>query len=169
MVVVRYSQEIADRICERLANGESLRGICKDVDLPTEAAVRGWVIDNRNDFASQYARARDIGLDVLAEEILAISDTPVEGVDVELDADGVVIKQKVSDMIAHRKLQIDSRKWFLSKLAPKKYGDKQAVELTGANGGPVEISDTERASRLQELLATAQRRKDQEDDYCDLI
>ncbi len=160
-----YTPETAALICERLAAGESLRAICRDDGMPPESTVRGWVLDDVQGFSAQYARARDIGLDALAEETLAIADTPVEGVRREESDDGY--KEVREDMLGHRKLQVDTRKWLLSKLAPKKYGDKTSMELTGANGGPVQISDTERAAKIAAILAAAKARK--ESDVSDLV
>jgi len=39
--------------------------------------------------------------------------------------------------VARSRLRIDARKWLASKLAPKKYGDKVAAELSGPDGGPI--------------------------------
>lgn len=124
-----FNEKTAMEICERLSNGESLRAICRANGMPPESTVRGWVLDDVEGFSAQYARARDIGLDALAEETLAIADTPVEGVRREETDDGY--KEVREDMLGHRKLQVDTRKWLLSKLAPKKYGDKQHVEVSG--------------------------------------
>jgi hypothetical protein len=127
--MVRYSPEIAAEICDRLAQGESLRAICEDLHMPSERAVRFWVLDDLNGFASQYARARAVGYERMAEEILAISDTPLIGTKSVSKATGLEITE--GDMIEHRRLQVDTRKWMLAKMLPKVYGDKQHVELTG--------------------------------------
>lgn len=127
--MVRYSPEIAAEICDRLAQGESLRAICEDLHMPSERAVRFWVLDDLNGFASQYARARAVGYERMAEEILAISDTPMIGTKSVSKATGLEITE--GDMIEHRRLQVDTRKWMLAKMLPKVYGDKQHVELTG--------------------------------------
>ena len=74
---------------------------------------------------------------------------------------------KRSDMLGHRKLQIWTRLQLLAKWAPKKYGERTAMELTGANGGPVQISDAERAAKVAAILASAQARKD--GDVSDLV
>lgn len=161
-----YTPEIAALICERLATGESLRAICRDDGMPPESTVRGWVLDDVQGFSAHYARARDIGLDALAEETLAIADTPQEGEETEQTDDGYKVKR--GDMLGHRKLQVDTRKWLLSKLAPKKYGDKTSMELTGADGGPVQITDTERAAKIAAILASAKARQDG-DDVSDLV
>ena len=123
----KYSPEIAAEICERLANGESLRAICKSEHLPTEAAVRQWALDDHKGFASHYARAREIGYERMAEEILSISDEGIN--DTYLDDEGV--ERTNHDVIARSKLRVDSRKWLLSKMLPKKYGDKLQTEVSG--------------------------------------
>jgi hypothetical protein len=156
--MVRYSKEIAEEICERLAQGESLRAICADGHLPSEAAVRQWDMDNRDGFSTHYARARAIGYERLAEDIVEIADAPVGSLDNGATDSGAVNKQR---------LQIDSRKWLLSKMLPKKYGDKVTTEVTGADGGPVEISETDRAAKVAALLALAQSRRDT--DVSDLV
>lgn len=130
-----YSQQVADEICRRLAEGESLRSICRDEGMPDESSVRAWALDNVNGFAPQYTRAREIGYDKLAEELLEISDTPQLGEIRTVKPDGAE-EVKVADMIEHRRLRVDSRKWMLSKMLPKKYGDK--LEL----GGQVGVSVT---------------------------
>lgn len=122
-----YDPDIAAAICARLACGESLRAICRDDAFPPESTVRGWAVDDVDGFAARYARARDIGLDTMADELLEIADTPREGVRTESSDDG--IKTVTEDMLGHRRLQIDARKWYLAKLAPKRYGDK--LELGG--------------------------------------
>lgn len=153
-----YTKAVGDAICARLAEGESLRSICRDDGMPERKTVAKWATDNVEGFGFQYARAREMGLDVLAEEAVEIADTPVEGVRLEKSESG--IKEVREDMLGHRRLQVDTRKWYLSKLAPKKYGDRTAMELTGADGGPVQITDTERAAKISAILASAQARKD---------
>lgn len=122
---VAYTPEIAERILEQLAQGMGLRTICKEDGMPTETAVRKWVHDDVEGFGSRYARARAIGLDSVAEEIIDIAD---EAPRMTATKDG---EQVDSGDVSHRKLRIDSRKWLLSKILPKKYGDKVEVEQTG--------------------------------------
>lgn len=132
-----YTDEIADQICARLATGESLAGICRDEGMPPESTVRTWVIDDPSGFAAKYARARDIGLDCVADEIIRIADTPIEGVVVKESEDGVETTRK--DMLEHRRLQVEARKWYLSKLAPKRYGDRQQVDVGGQQDNPITV------------------------------
>ena len=101
-----YTPEIAEAICTGVAEGLSLRKVCEPDDMPSEAAVRRWVIDDHEGFAAQYTRSRDIGLDcradALVEEAKAAKDAPLG------------------------RLAFDADRWYLSKLAPKRYGDKIA-------------------------------------------
>lgn len=125
--VSRFSHALAERICLRLSEGESLNAICSGDGMPAESTVRLWVLDDRSGFAARYARARDLGLDCLADQILTIANTPCLGIKTVSKESGIETTE--ADMIEHRRLQVDARKWYLSKLAPKKYGEK--LELSG--------------------------------------
>lgn len=127
---VRWSQAIADLICERLERGESLRGICRDQGMPDATAVLGWARNDKDGFAQQYARARETGYLLLADEIIAIADTPVVATKTVSKATGLEITE--GDAVDRSRLMVDTRKWMLSKMLPKVYGDKQQVELSGS-------------------------------------
>ena len=129
-----YTPERGEAILARLAVGESLRSICTDEGMPHRDTVRAWC-DVFPEFSGQYARAREIGLDNLADEVLEIAD------DVFVD----------SDAIQKAKLQVDARKWLLSKLAPKKYGDKVALEHSTPPGQPIQVQATADPESLAQL------------------
>lgn len=130
-----FTDELAATICSRLAAGESLRRICSEDAMPCRDTVFVWVSTNPA-FSDQYAKARQFQMDAMVEDILEIADDGTN--DTYEDADGRV---KVNaDVIARSRLRVDTRKWVMSKLAPKKYGDKVLQEITGENGGPVRIS-----------------------------
>lgn len=141
-----FTQEVADEICDRLAEGESLRAICKDEGMPSVGTVCRWLGES-DTLQKQYARARELQADTLFDEVLHIADNQQIGEKRKVTNDG---KEEVStgDMIEHRRLQIDARKWMAGKLRPKKYGEFKAVELTGANGGPVVIQATSTDEQL---------------------
>lgn len=176
-----YTKEIANRICEELATGKSLRAICAaDEELPAENTVRGWAMDDVQGFFAQYARARDLGLDAMADEVIEIADTTQEGVKTKITDEGEETTH--ADMIEHRKLRFQARQWYLSKLAPKRYGDRLHQELTGANGAPLNpssVSDAQLAAALNALAHNqpaqhndplADKQTDEEiDDECDLV
>lgn len=129
-----FTPELGARICELIAQYGSLRKICREHDeLPSEATVRAWVLDvklSSNEFPAQYVRARMMGLDSMADDIVEIADTTQEGSRTKEGGINGDITE-TGDMIEHRKLRVDTRKWYLSKVAPKIYGDRLAVEHSG--------------------------------------
>jgi hypothetical protein len=126
----KYTKELAQNICNRLAMGESLRRICRDDDFPAESTVRQWALDDYNGFYAQYARSRDIGLDAMADEALDIADDGLNDFRLKDGAPPIFD----SEHVQRSRLRVDTRKWYLSKLAPKRYGDKIEFE-TGQNAG----------------------------------
>ena len=142
----KYDREaITAEVCLRLAEGEALRQICTDPHMPTVGGFLFWCAEDAG-IADRYARAKALGLDVLADEMLHIADTPQIGQKTTSKATGLEITE--GDMVEHRRLQVDTRKWLLSKLAPKKYGDKQQVELSGK----VDVAGTLTAARKRSGL-----------------
>lgn len=126
MTRAAYPQEIRDEVLERVAAGESLVTICKTDGMPKLTAVFGWLAADK-EYADRYARAKSLCLEAWAEESIDIANTPQLGVTRTTKADGG-IEEKEADMIEHRRLQIETRKWFLARLAPKKYGDRTHLE-----------------------------------------
>ena len=121
-----YSQEYADSICDHIASGRSLVSWCNEGDRPSYTSVMRW-LDAHESFRENYARARQDQADFLAEEIVQIADDGSN--DTYLTEDGPKTNQ---DVIARSRLRVDARKWYASKLAPKKYGEKVEATHTGA-------------------------------------
>lgn len=113
----KYSDEMAEKICEKIANGRSLRSICAEDGMPPMKTIYRWLEANE-EFRHQYARARDKQADYFAEEIIEIADSA----------------EAESAAVSKAKLQIDARKWAASKIAPKKYGDKQEIDVKSSDG-----------------------------------
>ena len=133
-----YSQEIADEVCRRLAGGESLRAICRDEGIPDESTVRLWALDDREGFATQYARAREVQFLAIADELLEIADDGRNDWMQRRGNDERRGWELNGEHIQRSRVRIDTRKWMLSKMLPKVYGDKTEVAVTGANGGPLQ-------------------------------
>lgn len=125
----KYTPEIAAEICARLSNGEPMAAICRSDEMPAVQTVFAWKEANEG-FSLSIARAREEGFDALAAECLVIANTPVEGVEKTVKADGAV-ETKKGDMLGHRKLQIETRLKLLAKWDPKRYGDKIQQEHSG--------------------------------------
>ncbi len=140
-----YSLELVDRICARLAQGESMRSVARDEEMPALSTIFKWLREHK-EFSEQYAIAKEESADALVDDILDIADNQVEqplivdGLPVQVDGKLVMVKDNVS--VNHAKLRVDTRKWAASKLKPKKYGDKVTQELTGKDGGPIESTVT---------------------------
>ncbi|OOS01271.1 terminase small subunit [Canicola haemoglobinophilus] len=115
-----YMQEVADDICMLLSQGESLRKICERPGMPAQSTIYLWLQEN-DQFSEQYVRARESQADFLLDEILDIADCATPE-DVQI-----------------AKLRVDSRKWYITKVAPKKYGDKVTQEISGVDGSAVKI------------------------------
>jgi hypothetical protein len=126
-----FSQEKADAICARLAEGESLRAICETEGMPAESTVRAWALDNVEGFSAQYARAREIGYERHADQIIELADQSRVGVKRTTRADGAV-ELVEGDMVERSRLQVDARKWILAKMLPKRFGDKVDLHHSGA-------------------------------------
>lgn len=124
-----YTQELADRICEELALGQSMRTVCAMDGMPAMSSVFKWLRENPA-FSEQYEKAKAESADAMAEDLLHIADTPVMGEIKTIKPDGTVeIKQ--DEMLGHRRLQVDARKWLMAKMKPKKYGEKLDVTSEG--------------------------------------
>lgn len=124
-----FTQEIADRICVQVGEGNSLRTICAADDMPGAATVFRWLA-KIDDFREQYAQAREHQMNALAEEIIDISDNGVNDWMEKHHGDDVSWREN-GEAINRSKLRVDTRKWLLSKLAPKKYGEKIGIEHSG--------------------------------------
>ncbi len=135
-----YSEVIADEICEELASGRSLVQICESKDFPHTSTVYRW-LEAHESFRDKYARARELQAERYAAEIIALADTPVEARKVVMKADGGE-EITIGDAVDRTRLQIDARKWYASKLAPKKYGDKVQQEVSGPDGAPIQAAIT---------------------------
>lgn len=133
-----YNETVADAICDEIAIGRSVLQITSSPDFPSERTIYRW-LEKEESFRQKYARAREFQAEHYANEIIQLADTPVEGRKVVIKADGSE-EVTIGDAVERTRTQIDARKWYASKLAPKKYGDKVQQEITGADGGPVQAS-----------------------------
>ncbi|MBA0395679.1 terminase small subunit protein [Stenotrophomonas maltophilia] len=138
----KYSQQLADAICDLLVDGKSLRTICSTAKMPSRSTVIRWLAENEV-FRNHYARARELQADTLAEEILDIADKAVLGERLKKDGKGKVLERQTGDMVERSKLMIDARKWYAGKLQPKKYGERVALD----HGVQDNLADKLRAAR----------------------
>jgi hypothetical protein len=118
-----YSEEIANFIIERLVHGESLVAICKDEEMPNVSTIFRW-LDKHKEFCDNYARARLVQAEVMASETIDIADNSTNDYIARNGKAPAFNKENVE----RSKLRVDARKWYASKLAPKKYGDRTILQ-----------------------------------------
>lgn len=119
--------EVMANINARITEGESLRTICKSKGMPHISVVMDWLSIDA-ELAEQYAHAREIQADFYAESIIEIADDATNDYMEKLDSNGIVIGYIFNgENVQRSKLRIDARKWYSSKLNPKKYSDKVVV------------------------------------------
>jgi len=108
----KFTPELAAEICRRVADGKSLRTVCASKGMPGRRTVHTWLAAD-SEFRAQYAVARDYMVDALAEEALHLARTATAA-------------------NAHaRRLYVDAVRWYVGKVAPKKFGDRLDMNVTG--------------------------------------
>jgi hypothetical protein len=150
-----YTKELVDEICSRLAMGESMRTVCKDDKMPALTTVFRWLRE-KPEFKSQYDLAKRESADAMSEEILDIADNGVnDWMETHYGKDGDEVGWRLNgEALGRSRLRVDTRKWYMSKIMPKKYGDKVDVTTNGKdlptpilgivpNAIPSDNSDTE--------------------------
>jgi hypothetical protein len=133
-----FSQDLADCICSRLAEGLSLRTVCKADDMPDKSTVFKWLREIPG-FSDQYAKAKEEAADALFEETIDIADDGSNDWIKDNDPENPGYKFN-GEHYQRSRLRVDTRKWMLSKMKPKKYGEKVTQEISGPNGGPVAVT-----------------------------
>lgn len=113
-----------------------MRSICEDDDMPARSTVYEWLDEDTHGFPDQYARARARQAETMLDEIIEIAD--------DSSNDTLITDfgpKPDAEWISRSKLRVDARKWAMSKLAPKKYGDKLDVTSGGEKipSGIVEV------------------------------
>jgi hypothetical protein len=123
-----------------MAKGESVRSICRDEDMPASSSVFLW-LQKHPEFTEQYARAAAARADAFAEEIIEISDDGRN--DFAEDGDGHETTNH--DVIARSRLRVDTRKWLMARMAPKKYGDRLDIDQRTTHEVGASVSDLMKA------------------------
>lgn len=132
-----YTPEVAGEILHRLAGGESLRSILRSEHLPHRVTVLRWAIDNE-EFRNQYALARELYCDHLAEETQEIADDGTNDWYDRETADGRVERTLDHEHIQRSRLRIDQRKWHLAQMS-KRYHPRQVHQIEGAPDAPLGV------------------------------
>lgn len=137
----KKTPEVIERLLEGIADGQTLRALCREEGMPNWRTVYTW-IDADAELAARFERAREIGFDAIAEDILT-------------NVDNVVA---IGEHIQRSKLQVETRLKLLAKWHPKRYGDKQDVNIGNKEGETLKVEskpvDPMVLSALTEALLT---------------
>lgn len=152
-----YSKELGEAICAEIATStKGLSDICKArEDFPSSQTVAKWRI-SFDDFAVMYARAKEHQMDLMAEEILALSDEPTGDAILCYDKDGKPYAKMDGMSVQRSKLMVDTRKWLMAKLARRTYGDTLDVTSGGEKLPAPQTHVTDQ--RVQSIVFAAQAR-----------
>lgn len=170
-----FTQEMADKICERLVGGESLRAICRDADMPNASTVFVW-LSKFPQFAEQYTRAREAQAEAIFDELFDIADDGSNDW-MQIETEKGRIKEVVNhEHVTRSRLRFDARRWALARMSPKKYGERITQELTNPDGSLAGLDDAKIAARLEAIQQAAMKRRQGaqvqeggEDDGFDLV
>jgi hypothetical protein len=120
-----YTKELAEKICLRICEGESLKQICKDKDMPSRSTVHKWLLeDDKKEFSDKYEFSCNVRTENMFDELQEIADDSTNDYMEKESDDGSTYEVLNSENIQRSRLRVDVRKWYLSKVLPKKYGDK---------------------------------------------
>ena len=147
--------EIKAKIVELVAKGKSLKAVLdNNSEMPSRAIVYQWINDKHEkydeSFLNNYVQARVDRADAIFEECLAIADNQEK--DVYITEDGKELTNH--NVINRSRLRVDTRKWMLGKLNPKKYGDKMQQDI---------VIDDKRAKIDEVFPSTEELTKDEEE------
>lgn len=124
----KYTQEIADYICEQMIEGRDLCDICNDEGVPARVTVYRWRRDYP-EFDTQYARAREALADWELNHLKQLAESCTE------------------ENVNSTRVKLNHYQWRLMKIAPRTYGDKVKTEITGVDGGAIQVEQTTVDSR----------------------
>jgi hypothetical protein len=116
----KYTEELADLICERMINGEHIVQICQDEEMPSRPTVYKWMAE-KPEFHTRIARAREGLADHVAWQILDMAS------------------KSTSETANADRVKLAAWQWHAARLSPKKYSEKVITELSGPDGAPVQV------------------------------
>lgn len=135
-MAVELTVEILEQVLDRIAGGESLRAICREPKMPQIQQLMRLRLSSE-EFAEQYARAREMQAEQFYDEILEIVDDGTNDFVEREDAKGNVKVMPDMELVQRSKMRYEARRWAMSKILPKRFGEKLDVEHTGKDGGPL--------------------------------
>ena len=139
-------------ICERVADGETVRQIAADERMPSASTIYLTLANNQG-FSEQYARAREAQLERWEDEMLEIADDATNDYVEKRNKDGSTFQAVDHDHVTRSKVRIDTRKWLMAKRMPKKYGER--IDHTVRTGPLDEMSEDQINAEIAREARTA--------------
>jgi hypothetical protein len=132
----KFTSKLGLTICKRIAGGESLRNVCCDENMPNRSSVHLWILAGKASdaspelkaFSDQYELSIEVRAENMFDEIEEIADDGRNDYMTKVNNDGLEYEVVNSEHIQRSRLRVDARKWKLSKMLPKKFGEK--LDLT---------------------------------------
>lgn len=106
----KEKDKIVKEICIKLSDGQSLRQICSNKNMPHRVTILRWLNEDE-EYAADTARARSLQADALDDDIQDVINEIRRG-DIDYNAGKAVIW---------------GLQWRAAKLKPEKYGEQKKV------------------------------------------
>jgi predicted secreted protein len=136
----KKTPEVIQRLLDGLADGVTLRALCREEGMPNWRTVYDW-IEADADIAARFERAREIGFDAIAEDVFDIADDGTNDWVERERKDGSTDIVLNGEHVQRSKLRIETRMKLLAKWHPKKYGEKQDVNIGNKEGETLQIDN----------------------------
>ena len=121
---IAYMPDTADLVLDELMAGRTLEDICADPDMPSARSVRRWVRDDREGFAARYREAREVGCQVIGDQMLRIVDDRRNDWITWRRDDGTLARMLDPQRVNRALARVSTRRWLLSRMLPKQFGDR---------------------------------------------
>ena len=125
----KYSRALADRVCELVVERLTMRQIAKKLGVSVSMLFR--YLEDHDYFREQYARAKDVQIEQIVDEMLQIADDGSLDVEERVNRHGETYVAERPDIVQRSRLMIDTRKWLSGQLKSSKYGDKLDLKHSG--------------------------------------
>ena len=146
----KITPEIEQQICGMISDGLSFRCACAKIECSPSTFITRVNADKT--LSEQYTRSINIRTELWAEEIVDIADDNSFDTK-EIERNGQVLEVVDHDHINRARLRVDARKWVMSKMLPKKYGDKIDVTSGGESISKININLIAPDPKMKELYA----------------
>ncbi len=119
--------EVKEAFFDAILDGVSVREFCKRDGAPEERTIYK-ALARDPEFVQDYARVKDMMMVRFEADLIEIADDTAQDTHTTTYEGGVERTSPNTEWISRARLRVDTRKWLMSKLAPKKYGDHLKID-----------------------------------------